>query len=196
MADMLVRPVTLANDIVRLEPLTLDHAEALFAAAQDERIWRYMSTCPTDTLGSMQAWITDALSAEVSGQQLPFAIVDLATGTITGSTRYLNISPHDRGLEIGWTWLAPAAQRTAINTACKFLLLRHAFEDLGAIRVQLKTDLRNQISQHAIARLGAVREGILRSHMIVRDGYRRDTVMFSITDTEWPLVRARLTARM
>ena len=187
-----VRPVTLAGTVVRLEPLGPEHAEDLFTAAQDESIWRYMPDDPSRSLDDMRAWITAALRDREGATQLPFAIVERTTGRAIGSTRYLNISPRDCGLEVGWTWLAVWAQRTAVNTECKYLLLRHAFEDLGAVRLQIKTDARNEVSQRAIERLGAVREGVLRKHMLVQGTYIRDTVMYSILDSEWPAVKARL----
>jgi RimJ/RimL family protein N-acetyltransferase len=193
---MIVRPVTLSGSVARLEPLGPEHTADLLVAAREPQIWRYMPTDPSASIVAMSAWIADALAEQQAGRQIPFAIVDQAANTALGSTRYLNIVPHDHGLEIGWTWLAAPAQRTAINTECKYLLLRHAFEDLEAIRVQLKTDGRNLISQRAIERLGAVREGVLRKQMIVQNGYQRDTVMYSITDDEWPAVKARLETRM
>jgi RimJ/RimL family protein N-acetyltransferase len=192
MTTMYVRPVTLTGTAAHLEPLALAHAADLYAAGQDPTIWRYMPTDPSASLAAVTAWIEAALGERETGVQMPFAIVERESGKAIGSTRYLSISPRDRGLEIGWTWLTPAAQRTAVNTECKYLLLRHAFEDLGAIRVQLKTDARNATSQRAIERLGAVREGLLRKHMIVQGGHQRDTVMYSITDDEWPAVKARL----
>jgi N-acetyltransferase len=187
-----VQPVTLVGTIVRLEPLALEHAEDLLAAAQDPRIWRYMSSDPSASLEDMQAWIAAAWPNPERGAQLPFAIVERARGRAIGATRYLTISPQHHGLEIGGTWLATTAWRTAINTECKYLLLRHAFEELGAVRVQLKTDARNDISQRAIERLGAVREGVLRKHMLAQHGYMRDSVMYSIVDSEWPAVKTRL----
>lgn len=193
---MWVEPVTLEGKVARLEPLETAHAEALYRAGQHPPIWAYMSVDASASIEAMRAWIAAALDGRAAGKELAFAIVARAENAIAGSTRYLNISAPDRGLEIGWTWLAPAIQRTAVNTECKYLLLRHAFETLGAIRVQLKTDRRNDISQRAIERLGAVREGILRKHMIVRDGYQRDSVMYSITDDEWPSVKARLEGLM
>lgn len=193
---MQVAPVTLKGKVVRLEPLSIAHAEGLYAAAQDEVIWRWM---PMKLYGSRErinSWIESALKAQETGADLPFATILRETGEPVGGTRYLNISRRDRGLEIGWTWLNPRVQRTAVNTECKYLLLHHAFETLGAIRVQLKTDIRNTTSQNAIARLGAVREGVLRKQMILEDGHQRDTVMFSILDDEWPAVRARLEASL
>ena len=185
---MTVEPVTLTSDVVRLEPLRREHAEGLFQASLDADIWTYMPLDPSQSIQSLMGWIE---AAESQGQ-LAFAIRDVQTGELLGSTRYLNISQENHGLEIGWTWLAAPARRTAVNTECKYLLLRHAFESLGAIRVALKTDSRNLRSQRAIERIGAVREGILRKERILADGYQRDTVMYSITADEWPLVKAHL----
>ncbi len=191
-----IAPVTLEGAAVRLEPLSTHHAEPLFRAAQDGDIWRYMPQNLSSSVERMERWIEDALAAQSVGTDLPFTIVSSSSDGVVGSTRYLNISRRDRGLEIGWTWLGAEARRTAVNTECKYLLLRHAFDSLGAIRVQLKTDSRNERSQRAIERLGAVREGVLRKQMIMEDGYQRDTVMYSILDTEWPLVRERLEVLM
>lgn len=191
-----VHPVTLAGREARVEPLRLEHARDLYLAGQDPEIWRYLPTDPRASVAAMSSWIADALQELQARRQIPLAIVDQATNSAVGSTRYMNIAPHDHGLEIGWTWLAVSAQRTAINTECKYLLLRHAFDHLGAIRVQLKTDSRNVVSQRAIERLGAVREGVLRKQMIVQNGYQRDTVMYSITDDEWPAVKAHLEAKL
>ncbi|WP_019119301.1 GNAT family N-acetyltransferase [Brevibacillus massiliensis] len=186
-----IAPVTLSGDTVRLKPLTHSYAADLHEAGQDERIWTYMSTV-IHTREDAVRFIDTALKAQAAGVELPFVIIEQATGRVIGSTRFLNISKKDRGLEIGWTWLAPDVWKTRVNTECKWLLLRHCFEQLGCIRVQLKTDLRNLNSQRAIARIGGVREGVLRSHMVVRDGYIRDTVMFSILDREWPEVDQKL----
>jgi N-acetyltransferase len=185
---MSVEPVTLASDVVRLEPLDSEHAEGLYEASQDQDIWTYMPMNPSRSYETLVDWI----NAAHAPHQLPFAIVDAYSGKPVGSTRYLNISEEHFGLEIGWTWLAQQARRTAVNTECKYLLLRHAFESLGAIRVALKTDSRNQRSQRAIERLGAVREGVLRKQMILENGYQRDTVMYSIIADEWPGVKTRL----
>ncbi len=186
-----VEPVTLAGQVIRLEPLGLAHAEELLEAAQDEEIWRYTLDDPR-TLEAMERYITQALREREQGQCLPFAVRHLPSGKAIGSTRYAAISRPHRGMEIGWTWYARPFWRTAVNTEAKYLLLRHAFETLHCIRVELKTDGRNERSQRAIARLGAVREGALRSKVIMRDGYRRDSVYFSILDVEWPEVKARL----
>ena len=196
MAVMRVEPVTLEGTVVRLEPLAAEHLEGLFAAAQDPDIWPFMPVDPSGSMEKMRAWLAAALAARDTGASQPFAIVARASGQPAGSTRYLDISPHDRHLEIGWTWLGAAARRTRVNTECKYLLLRHAFEALGAVRVQLKTDRRNERSQRAIERLGAVREGLLRKHMILENGYIRDSVMYSITDDEWSGVKANLEAKL
>jgi RimJ/RimL family protein N-acetyltransferase len=193
---MHIVPVTLEGAVVQLEPLTMEHAQGLHAAAQDELIWRWMPTKLYGSLERIEAWIDAALEAQERGAELPFATILRETGEPVGATRYLSISRPDRGLEIGWTWLNPRVQRTSVNTECKYLLLRHAFETLGAIRVQLKTDSRNAISQRAIERLGAVCEGVLRKQRILDDGYQRDAVMYSILDDEWPSVRTRLEASL
>jgi RimJ/RimL family protein N-acetyltransferase len=190
-----VQPITLEGSHVRLEPLTQAHAAALAAVSADEEIWRYYPSSLL-TLADVQNWIDVALGQRAAGTALPFAILDQASGRALGSTRYLNIVPYDRGLEIGSTWLTPAVWRTAVNSECKFLLLRHAFETLGCIRVQIKTDRRNERSRRAIERLGAQFEGILRQHMVVRDGAYRDTAMYSIIDSEWPAVKERLAASL
>ncbi len=187
------QPIILSGRHVRLEPLQPDHAADLFRAAHDEEIWNWMPMAAPTSLAVTRQWIADTLELAATGAIVPFATIDLASGTAIGSTRYMEISPADNGLEIGWTWLAPAHWRSATNSECKYLLLRHAFETIGAFRVQLKTDLRNIRSQTAIARLGAVREGVLREHRIVpKDGYRRSSVYFSILDHEWPEVKSRL----
>jgi RimJ/RimL family protein N-acetyltransferase len=191
------RPVTLSGRHVRLDPLTVAHAPHLFAAlSADPGIWRWWRVPPPAGREGLEALIAADLEAQARGAVVVFAQVEPATGRAVGSTSYLNISRPDRGLEIGSTWLGRPWQRSGINTEAKYLLLRHVFEDLGAVRVQLKTDLRNLQSQAAIERLGAAREGVLRKHMLVRDGYIRDTVMYSIIDSEWPAVKARLEGLM
>jgi RimJ/RimL family protein N-acetyltransferase len=160
----------------------------------DPDVWRWWRLPPPDTREGMEAWIAASLEEQARGTVVAFAQIELTSGRAVGSTTYMDIRRADRGLEIGSTWLGKPWQRTGINTEAKFLLLRHAFEDLGAVRVQLKTDARNLQSQAAIERLGAVKEGILRQHMIVRDGFVRDTVMYSIVAAEWPGVKERLEA--
>jgi N-acetyltransferase len=184
--------LSLTGHHVELRPLHEQYAEELLRAAVDAEIWRYMPVPPPRTLQAMHAIIGSALQLAERGDEVPFVIVEPASNTAIGSTRYMDIQRENRGLEIGWTWLARPYWRTAINSECKYLLLRHAFEQLGAIRVQLKTDLRNERSQQAIARLGAVREGVLREHRIMPDGYRRSSVYFSVLEGEWPAVKARL----
>ena len=185
-------PVVLYGESVRLEPLDPSHADQLLEEAQGDGIWRFMPVPVPTTRVEMVDLIDKAWAAASTGAELPFAIIDAKTDRAVGSTRYLEIRRIDRGLEIGWTWLGVKSQRSAINTECKYLLLRHAFEDLGAIRVQLKTDARNQQSLKAIERISAVREGMLRKHRRMWDGMVRDTVYFSVLDTEWPDVKARL----
>src|SRR5438067_5868021 len=194
--NMHVEPVTLEGQRVRLEPLQQRHATALYSICQDPGILRYMPYKQPTALSEMEAWIALALDAQECGTEVPFAIRDRSTGQALGSTRYLNIMPKDRGLEIGWTWLTGAARRTYVNTECKYLLLRHAFETLGAIRVQLKTDSRNIASQQAIERIGAVKEGVLRNHVIMPDGYYWHSVYYSIIESEWAVVKTGLEAKL
>lgn len=188
---MEVRPVTLEGVRAKLVPLAEEHLPDLLMAAQSPLIWAYMPT-NLQTEKSVQQWYQDALRAQEAGTEVVFTIVDKETGRAVGSTRFMDISVPNRGLEIGWTWLAPDVWRTRINTECKYLLLKHCFETLGAIRVQLKTDSRNLRSQKAMERLGAVREGVLRRHRILPDGYVRDSVYYSILPQEWEEVKKRL----
>ena len=188
-------PVTLQAAHVRLEPLGERHRDDLVAAAaEDPGIFRYMGmNIPKHGWG---AWLREALDGVAAGQYVAWATVDIRDGHAVGSTRFGDISPADGRVEIGWTWIAPSHQRTAVNTEAKLLQLTYAFDELGATRVALKTDARNLRSQAAIERLGAVREGVLRRHLRVADGFIRDTVYYSILDDEWPAVKARLTARL
>lgn len=189
------QPLLLEGRYVRLEPLALQHAVALFVASQSPEIWRWLSLPMFASVGEVEGWIAEALRLQTTGTEVAFAIVRRSDGMAVGSTRYLDIRPTHRALEIGWTWLASDAQRTPLNTETKLLLLTHAFEIHGAIRVQLKTDEENARSRAAIVRLGAVFEGVLRNHMVrAYDGYVRNSAMYSITDTEWPMVQARLTS--
>ncbi len=185
-------PVRLEGTHVRLEPLHENHLPGLEAAGAYDEIWPWIQVRKPEPRDSVRNWHTRALAAGARGEMVPFATVSRATGTVVGGTTFLDIGVADCRLEIGFTWLTPSVWRSAINTECKLLLLRHAFETLGANRVQLKTDSRNVRSQTAIARLGATREGVLRHHMVMPDGYLRDTVMFSIIKPEWPTVRVRL----
>jgi RimJ/RimL family protein N-acetyltransferase len=187
-------PVTLElpGGRARLEPLEARHAPGLLEAGQDDRVWRYLPVPRPRTVEDMNGYITTALERARTGGQVPFAIIDRESGKPAGSTRYLDIQPANRGIEIGYTWLGVAWQRTRVNTECKYLLMRHAFETLGAVRVQLRTDARNQQSRAAILRIGAVYEGCLRRSWVLPDGFIRDTVFFSVLDGEWPLVKVRL----
>ena len=191
-----IEPITLTGNIVRLEPLQMRHATELYQVAQDPAIWTYMPITPIRSLAAMEQIIATAIQDQEDGICIPFTIIDLAQKRAVGSTRYLDYSIHDRTLEIGWTWLAPSVQRTGTNTECKYLLLRHAFEHWNAIRVQLKTHHMNFKSQHAIERLGAVKEGTLRNHRIMPDGSYRHSVLYSIIESEWPSVKAGLEAKM
>lgn len=191
-AIMEIQPVVLVGRYARLEPLSLSHAELLWPQADDPEIWRFMPYGEVNSLERLRAVIEDLLRRQDRGTDLPFAVFDLATKAAAGMTRYMTIDRPNRGLEIGGTWYGRQFRRTALNTECKYLLMRHAFEVLGCIRVQLKTDLRNERSQRAIERLGAVREGVLRKNMIMPDGYHRSSVMYSVIDDEWPAVKARL----
>ncbi len=191
-----VKPVTLTGRFVRLEPKSEEHVPGLAAIGGDDDIWKYMVYGRMQTEDDMRNWVQEILQRATQGTDLPFVVIDTASGCVAGATRYLDIRPADRGLEIGGTWYGAPFQRTAVNTESKYLLLEHAFEDLHCIRVQLKTDSRNERSQRAIERLGAVKEGVLRNHMILPDGYLRHSVYYSILDSEWPSVKIRHPRRL
>ncbi|QIB66405.1 GNAT family N-acetyltransferase [Kineobactrum salinum] len=182
-------PAPLRGSLVRLEPLSREHAQGLFARGRHEPDWLYMPRSCFVDLADTRQWVDEALAA---ADQQPWAIIENAKHRLVGSTRYLHMRPQHRGLEIGWTWLGQEWQRTGVNTEVKFLLLRHAFERLHCLRVEFKADARNQRSQKALERIGATREGVLRKHMIVQDDYARDSVYFSVIDSEWPQVKQRL----
>lgn len=188
-------PVVLEGNVVRLEPLRLEHHEALSDVGLDPSLWA-LTTIRVRTPADMRAYIEEALAGQRAGVSLPFATVERATGRVLGSTRFGNITPAHRRVEIGWTWIAPAWQRTAVNTEAKLLMLRHAFDTLGCRRVELKTSALNVRSRNAMLRIGATEEGTLRQHMINADGSNRDSVYFSILDGEWPVVQARLQAML
>jgi RimJ/RimL family protein N-acetyltransferase len=190
------KPVVLNGRTVRLEPLQRSHAAGILAASRDPEIWRWMLVEQFKSLGEVEQWIEAANVAQAAGLEVAWATVRVSDARVVGSTRYLDIRRPNRGLEIGWTWIDPQFQRTAVNTEAKFLMLRHAFEDLGALRVQLKTDERNARSRAAIARLGAAFEGILRRYQARFDGYVRNTAMFSLTAEEWPAAKAKLEAML
>jgi RimJ/RimL family protein N-acetyltransferase len=190
-----IAPVTLEGRHVRLEPLEQAHHAALCTIGLDPELWElipYRVATPED----MAAYIQTALNAQAAGSALPFASVHAPSGQVIGSTRYLNIDLANRRLEIGATWIAAPWQRTAVNTEGKYLMLRHAFETLGCLRVELKTDSLNQRSRNAIRRIGATEEGTLRQHMITWSGRLRDSVYFSILDSEWPRVKQDLEKKL
>ena len=190
------RPLVLVGEHVRLEPIGQQHAWDLYRVGQEESIWRYLSTPPFVDLDDAREWVEMCVARNASGERVQFAVIHGAEERAIGSTGYLDIDRPNRVLEIGMTWYGVDYQRTAVNTECKYLLLRHAFEDLGTLRVCLKTDHRNERSQRAILRIGAQREGVLRNHRIARDGVNRHSHYFSIIDTEWPDVKERLEGMM
>jgi N-acetyltransferase len=188
---MEIRPVTLEGGTVRLEPLSLSHHPQLCEVGLDFELWHW-TTNNVRTPEDMRAYVEKALDEQARGVSLPFATIDQASGKVIGCTRYLNIDVTNLRVEIGATWLTKKWQRTAANTEAKYLMLRHAFEKFGCIRVELKTDSLNQRSREAILRLGAKEEGTLRNHMLTWTGRIRHTVYFSIIDSEWPEVKKRL----
>jgi len=193
--EMKVEPVTLEGRHVRLEPLSQGHQAGLTEAGLEPELWRWIPV-PVQTPEEMEAYIDTALNERERGVSLPFVLVEKATGRVIGCTRYGNIERTHHRVEIGWTWVAPRWQRTAINTEAEYLLLRHAFETLGCIRVELKTDSLNEKSRAAILRIGAREEGIFRNHMITTSGRLRHTVYFSIIDAEWPAVKKNLEEKL
>ena len=192
MVDLWRTPPVLTGDIVRLEPLTEAHVSGLTAVGCDERIWQLMLYGNIHTEADMRAWVGDMLSRQATGTDLPFAVIHLQSGRVAGATRYMEMRSEHKGLEIGGTWYGLEFQRTGVNTECKYLLLKYAFETLNCVRVQFKADARNERSIRAIERIGATREGVLRNHYILQDGKLRDSVYFSILDREWPGIRVRL----
>lgn len=185
-----VEPIHLQNAYVQLAPVKREEASAYVELGQDPDIWRYLPGQPFQDLHSAQQWIDTMLSRPEYA--LTFSVYDAATGHLAGSSSYLNVASAHSSLEIGFTWYGKAFRRTRVNTAAKLALMSHAFEDLGAVRVQLQTDERNVASQKAIERIGGQREGVLRKHKTYADGYIRNTVVFSIVDDEWPAVKVRL----
>jgi N-acetyltransferase len=185
-------PGTLTGEVVRLEPLAREQLDGLWHASRDPRTWTWLSIRQPSTEAELQAWLDEA----VGGPYHSFATVLRETGEIAGSTRFLNHRPHDRSVEIGWTWLAPTAWGTGANVEAKLLMLEHAFERWGCRRVELKTDALNERSRGAMEAFGAVFEGVHRKHMLVRGGENRDTAWYSVVDDEWPAVRARLLERL
>ncbi len=190
-----IAPVTLTGRFVRLEPLTRDHVDAMARWAYDAELWKWTAMLPLDR-ASLERWVEDGLAGEREGTALPFATVLIAENLVVGTTRFLNIAARDGRMEIGATVVAPAYQRSVVNTEAKLLMLTHAFETLGATRVELKTHKNNEKSRRAMERIGAQFEGIHRKHMLHHDGSRRDTAWYSIVDDEWPAVKARLEAKV
>jgi N-acetyltransferase len=190
-----ISPVTLEGQSVRLEPLSFSHHAGLCDVGLAEELWRWIPQ-PVRTPEEMREYIATALKSQTEGSALPFATVERATGKVIGSTRYGNIDRVNRHVEIGWTWLGSEWQRTAANTEAKFLMLRHAFETLGCLRVELKTDSLNERSRNAILRIGAKEEGIFRNHMITHSGRIRHSVYYSIIDSEWPAVKVCLIEKL
>jgi RimJ/RimL family protein N-acetyltransferase len=190
-----LEPVTLEGRIVRLEPLSLEHVPRLAEVGLDQEIWRWTLVQPQSE-ADLRDWAASTLAARNAGTELPFATIDVATGRPIGATRYLNIVMEHRRLEIGWTWVAPAWQRTGANREAKLLMLEHAFDRLGCRRVEFKTDSNNEKSRKALLGIGAKFEGIFRNHMLMPDGRTRHTAWYSVVDEEWPNVRAGLEAML
>jgi RimJ/RimL family protein N-acetyltransferase len=189
-------PKRLEGRVVVLEPLRRDHGPALFDAMQDPEIWRWLPIAQPTTDEAFASWLDAALANAEAGIEVPFAQLRASDGTPVGSTRFLAIRPEHDGVEIGWTWLAPDEWETGANIEAKLLLLRHAFETVGCMRVEFKTDARNERSRAALAALPAQFEGISRKHMLVRDGQLRDSAWYAVTDDDWPEVEAALEARL
>ena len=195
MASLQIHPVTLQCRHIRLEPLTLDHHDGLCEIGLASELWRWIPA-PVRSREDMLEYIRLALQWQTDGNALPFATMEHSSGRVVGCTRYMNIDKPNRHVEIGSTWIGLPWQRTAVNTEAKYLMLRHAFETLGCFRVELKTDALNQQSRNAILRIGARQEGIFRKHVVCADGRLRDSVYFSIIDSEWPQVKGRLEEKL
>ena len=186
----------LEGRIVVLEPLTEQHERELYTAAQDPQIWRWMSYNAVESAETFHGWFGDALRATEAGDEAVFVVRSRQSGELIGSTRYMTLRPEHHGLEIGWSWLVPSAWGSGANAEAKFLLLQHAFDRLGCIRVEFKTDARNERARLALEAIPARFEGIFRSHMLVRGGERRNSAFYSVTDDDWPVVRTLLERRI
>jgi len=184
----------LEGRIVRLEPLSAEHADGLWEASRDPQTWRWLSVVQPSTGEAFDAWVDDALAARDAGTEIP--LVTLRGKRVVGSTRFLALRPAHRSVEIGWTWLDPSAWNSGVNVEAKLLMLGHAFETWGCRRVELKTDARNERSRGAMEAMGATFEGIHRNHMLVRDGESRDSAWYAVLDDDWPRVRDGLAARL
>ena len=187
---------TLDGRLVRIEPLASRHEDGLRDAAADQRTWRWMPMNPTGDAGSFHDWMTDALARSAEGVEAAFCVLEPGGGRPLGSTRYLALRPEHRSVEIGWTWLSPAAWGTGANAEAKLLLMGHAFERLGCMRVEFKTDALNERSRAALEAIGARFEGIHRKHMLVRGGELRDSAWYSVVDDDWPATEAALAERV
>jgi RimJ/RimL family protein N-acetyltransferase len=186
----------LEGAVVVVEPLAPAHEDGLWEAASDSRIWRWMPVNAIESRETFAAWFAEAVKRTAAGVDQAFVVLDAGTGAPLGSTRYLALRPEHRGLEIGWTWLSADAWGTGANVEAKLLLMGHAFDELGCIRVEFKTDALNERSRAALEALPARFEGIFRKHMVVRDGALRDSAWYSVTDEEWPAVRQNLLDRL
>ena len=186
----------LEGRLVVLEPLVVTHESELYAAAQNPDVWRWMSYNAVESAERFHGWFDDALRATKAGEEAVFVVRSKQSGELIGSTRYMTVRPEHRGLEIGWSWLVPSAWGSGANAEAKFLLLEHAFERLGCIRVEFKTDARNERARLALEAIPARFEGIFRSHMLVRGGERRNSAFYSVTDDDWPVVRTLLERRL
>ena len=192
---MKVEPVILEGEFVRLEPLRVDHLPALCKVGLDESLWQLTANIVKDK-ADLERYVRSALADQMRGIAIPFVTIERESGTVVGSTRFGNIDAVNRKAEIGWTWINPRWQRTVINTEAKLLMLTHAFEVWKCIRVELKTDARNERSRNAMRRIGCVEEGTLRNHMITESGHYRDSVFFSIIEGEWESVKAKLASKI
>ena len=190
------RTPVLEGELVRLEPVAPAHEDGLWEASRDERTWQWLSVEQPRTREELRAYLDEALAHAADGSEMPLVTVRREDGRVLGSTRYLALRPEHRSLEIGWTWLHPDAWGTGVNVEAKLLMLEHAFERLGCLRVELKTDARNERSRGAMIALPAQFEGVQRKHMLVRGGERRDSAWYSVLDEEWPTVRANLLRRL
>lgn len=184
-------PVTLEGNVVRLVPLEIDHIEAMCAVGLDPSIWTWTFSKVRDRAG-VEAFVHEALDWQRAGTALAFSIVRRESGEIVGGTRFMNVDLAHRRVEIGGSWITPQWQRSAVNTEAKYLLLQYAFESLGCMRVEFKTDVRNAKSRAALLRLGATEEGVFRKHLVLEDGTIRDSAWYSVIDEEWPQVKVRL----
>jgi RimJ/RimL family protein N-acetyltransferase len=184
-----------SGELVVVEPLAAVHEAGLIAAASEPEMFRWMPVDMASSPGAVRAWLRASLEAAAAGREVPFAIVGVASGQVLGSTRFLELRLEHLRVEIGWTWLTPSAWSTGANVETKLLLLGHAFEQVGCRRVEFKTDARNERSRGALLALGATFEGVLRKHMVVRDGGARDSAYFSVIDDDWPALRPRLERR-